>query len=113
MWLKKVLTKLNVAFKIHTSSAANQPETTMKLSVKASKRIASLFNSIQVGEEMQQQARFKGDLADQYLWGLHFMKATIALYDEFGIELVNYQSFVDAHPQQERVYRELREKQAA
>jgi hypothetical protein len=41
------------------------------------------------------------------------MKATIALYDEFGIELANYQSFVDALPQFERLYQELREKQAA
>jgi hypothetical protein len=84
----------------------------VKLSNKAAKRIASLINSIQVGESMRAEARAKGDLAGQDLWTIHYMKATIALHDEFGITLPCYDAFLISLPEHERMYRERTAKAA-
>lgn len=57
----------------------------MKLSKKNAERIATLYNSISVGEHMlRNEHSFE-------LWHAHVLDAVKALKEEFGITVVGYQ----------------------
>lgn len=70
----------------------------MALSKKEASRIAALINSIQVSEVMENEARKSANLKARYMWSIKTMKEAIALFDEFGIEVVNYQQYVEMLP---------------
>lgn len=77
----------------------------MKLSNKSAKRIASLFNSIAVGEMMLGKVvkEFKADhmtleafRTERALWTGHIVTAAKALREEFGIAAIGADAYTPA-----------------
>lgn len=67
-----------------------EPVETTALDAKSARRIAALINTISVATNMEQARDENGERTyDFWLWHSDKCRATVALADEFGIELPN------------------------